>query len=108
MDDLEDDKVLTFTVDSLSLPEGGFFPTTFSAEIMKSGDNDAPDYWPIGKLAADPVGARVYYRPWMISASIVVNDYDGNQQRFRGEFGNKLYIRLVSGATLYSVAGNDL
>jgi hypothetical protein len=95
----------TIAVGGLPLPAGGFIPQTITAELMKDGDNNAPDYWQVVPLAA---AARLFKMPRIISAGIVTKLGDGNAMPFRGDKGNVIYIRFVVGSNLFALNENDI
>jgi hypothetical protein len=89
-------------VGSLSLPPGGFFPQGFSAELET--DSGAADDW---QPQSDNI--KLYKTPKIVAASLVTADDPlVNTKPFRGDTDNKLYVRLVSGATLFANQQGDV
>jgi hypothetical protein len=88
----------TMKVGSLSIPAGGFLPQAVMAEIMKEGDVSPRSFNPVMMNLV-----KLYKTPRIIAASLVTAaDPLVNNNPFRGDDDNQLYVRLVSGATLFA------
>jgi hypothetical protein len=95
----------TVKVDALEVPEGGFLPQVIPAELQPS-DGDKPHFWTTQQVAG--AGIMLYMEPRVLSASIVTKPGDGNEQPFRGDVANTLYLRIISGTTWYSDGGSNV
>lgn len=100
----------TYYIQHLAIPPGGFFPLGIGAELADAND-EQPYYWSHDQIATD--GARLYVKPKIVAASLVTYISDsgynlGNNAPFKGEEGNKLYIRFQASANLYASLGQQV
>jgi hypothetical protein len=89
----------TVKVSALEVPDGGFLPIPTPAELSDA-QSEKPHFWGSTQVAAS--GLMMYMEPRVVSASIVTKPGDGNEQPFRGDVANTLYLKIVSGTTWYS------
>lgn len=98
MDPITDLVKHIITAHQLRLPPGGFFSTAVGGELQ-APDGSMPSYMV-------STGALIYAKPTAV-ASILSHPGDGNEKPFRGEQSNQLYVRLVLGASIWSLQGQD-
>jgi len=88
----------TIVLAKMRLPTGGFFATAWGAEL-RAPDGTQPSY-------VVTTTSLVYMKPTCIG-SVVTHPQDGDARPFRGDQGNILYVRLVMGASLWGLLGDD-
>jgi len=98
MDPITDSIKHTLTFSSIPTPTGGLLPTSLHAELQ-SFDGQKPQY-------VQASGALVYVPP-SATASLVIQEGDGNTRPFRSDIGNVLYVKIVLGAIVFANTGGD-
>lgn len=92
MDPITDSVRHTVVLSQLRLPTGGFFATAFGVEV-RSGAMTNPSYQVTS-------GSLVYLSPTAVG-SVVSGSSEGEDKPFRGDRNNKLFIRIVLGASIW-------
>eukprot|EP00931_Biecheleriopsis_adriatica_P064569 TRINITY_DN39331_c0_g1_i1.p1 TRINITY_DN39331_c0_g1~~TRINITY_DN39331_c0_g1_i1.p1 ORF type:complete len:2141 (-),score=384.05 TRINITY_DN39331_c0_g1_i1:55-6009(-) len=93
MDPITDEVQHTVVMSKLQLPSGGFFSTALGVE-MRSG----------GRPSYSVTSGALLYSPPTALGSVVSGIGEGEDKPFRGSRLNRLYLRIVLGASLWGGA----
>jgi hypothetical protein len=84
----------------LPVPTGGFFPRRWAAELQCKADCTKAHY-------TESQGDLVFVEPKFTVAAVVSKPGNGNTKPFKGDTENILFLKLVSGAKIFSELAMD-